>query len=691
MPRPSLPALMCSASILTLSTAFGPGPALAQEGGAVMLDPIIITGETRDRDLRETASSVSVLSGDALAQTDPEAGSVAEVVNGIPNVTYPGTVAAPVIRGVDSQGPNSGAVAFFSGTVPRATINVDGHYQGYNEFLFGASSIWDVESIEVFRGPQTTSQGANAIAGAIIVNTKDPTFTPELAFRAEGGSYAGRRASVAVSGPLSDSFAARIALDYSARDTFIDYVNPDFADDDADQDFESFTGRAKLLWQPAGIPGLEAKLTYARSESNRPTFEAASPPYDDLDSIGASLPSWDQTTDTGILDVDYDLGNGIVLFNQLQYSETEAHRITGLEDAGDADITGTNYSYEGRVTFGETADTLSGVAGVYAARTETDETLYLRGVSTFDDTKTNLGLFGETTWRFAERWSVTGALRFQQDRVRREGDAVYAPESVDYDNTFTAILPKLSLAYELTPEIVLGGLVSRGYNPGGVSLNFTTGEWTQFDEEQSWNYELFTRAALLQDRMFVNANLFYTEYEDYQLNIPVEISPGLYQSYTINAEQSRAYGMELAVDYQARHDLWLAAGAGFTWTELQKVRSNPDYEGNTLADAPDYTLSLSAKWDVTDRIRLGGQVRYVDGYYADLANSDDLKVDGYTITDINAAFALSDNLEIYGYVSNLFDEREPVDLQTTRGTDGSYVSANMTAPRMVGLGIRGSF
>jgi outer membrane receptor protein involved in Fe transport len=62
--------------------------------------------------------------------------------------------------------------------VPRATINLDGHYLNYNEMYFGAPSVWDVDSIEVYRGPQTTSQGANAIAGAIVVKTKDPTFTP---------------------------------------------------------------------------------------------------------------------------------------------------------------------------------------------------------------------------------------------------------------------------------------------------------------------------------------------------------------------------------------------------------------------------------------------------------------------------------------------------------------------------------
>lgn len=180
----------------------------------IVFEPIIVTGEKLERELKDTASSVSIKTAKEIDKEKTGSASVAEVLNDVPNVIYTDSVGAPIIRGQDTQGPNNGQNVFWGGTVPRATINLDGHYLNYNEMFFGATSVWDIDSIEVFRGPQTTSQGANAIAGAIIVNTKDPTFTPEAAYQTEVGSYDAKRSSVAVSGPLmGNELAGRLAVD----------------------------------------------------------------------------------------------------------------------------------------------------------------------------------------------------------------------------------------------------------------------------------------------------------------------------------------------------------------------------------------------------------------------------------------------------------------------------------------------
>nr|WP_238704610.1 TonB-dependent receptor [Pseudomonas nabeulensis] len=664
-------------------------PAQAEPGETLNLDSVMVTGEKVSRELKETASSVSVIGSKEIDERHSGHASVSEVINGLPNVIYTDSVGAPVIRGQDTQGPNNGANVFWGGTVPRATINLDGHYLNYNELYYGGTSAWDVDSIEVFRGPQTTSQGANAIAGAIIVNTKNPTFTPEAAYQAEVGSYNTKRGSFVVSGPLSEDFAGRLALDYSARDTYIDYKNAKFQSSGTDQDLNALDARAKLLWLPSSIEGLQVKYTFNHNHSNRPSQESASAPFHKLDHTSTTMPSWEQDTNTSILDIDYELADGLRLFNQSQYSLSSVERRIGGNGEGDADIRQKNASNETRLSFGDARDTFSGFTGIYVARTTSDESLKLGGNTLFDDTKENLGVFGELNTRLSERWTLTTGLRYQRDHTERSGTSPYASNALDYSQTFDQLLPKVSLALAVNPQWTVGGLVSRGYNPGGVSLNLSSKRWQTFKDEKVWNYELFTRANLLDDRLHLNGNLFYMDMKDAQYNIPVVISSGVSQSYTINAQKAHAYGAELSANYRVLDNLTLNANAGWLRTRIDDINSNDAYAGNEFARSPGYTLSFGPSWDITDRLNLNVQVRHVDGYYSDVANNKSYSIDGYTLTDARASYRFNDKVELYSYVKNVFDDRSPTYMQQNRGIGG--IEANMTQPRTLGVGVKGSF
>jgi iron complex outermembrane recepter protein len=657
----------------------------------VTLPPIVVTGENVERSLEDTASSVVVFSEEDLAGKSAAA-TVSDVLKGVPNLIYTDTVGAPVIRGQDTQGPNFGSTAFFGGTIPRATINLDGHYLNYYESVFGATSIWDTESIEVFRGPQTTSQGANAIAGAIIVNTKDPTFVPEGAYQAEYGSYNRKRASVAVSGPLvEDQLAARLAVDYFGRDTFVDYTNPSFAKGNTDQDLESFNLRGKVLLVPENVAGLSAKLTYARIYNNRPTYETASTPYEDLDNATASMPSWEQETNSGILDVDYDFENGFKIFNESQYSDMHVDRVTFPVTNGTAEVDQQNMSNETRLTWGDADATFSGVAGLYLARTNSEDILFIRGTSEFDDEKNHLGLYSEMTYRLTDRWTLTGGLRYQRDSIERSGTSSFASDALDYDETFDAILPRAALAYDLTQTSTVGAMVSRGYNPGGVNLSFATRDYIMFEEETVWNYELFGRTRLLDDRLGLSANLFYSDYEDSQRLLPDYLNGLQYGSVVVNAESTESYGLELAMDYLVRDDVRLRGGVGLLKSEIGSFSSieGTNYTSNEFGRAPAYMFNFGADWDITPEIRLTGDVRHTDGYYSTDENDPAYEVDNYTVADVKLSYAPREYLQLYAYASNVFDERAETYLYDDRSVGG--VVANMIEPRVFGIGLKGTF
>lgn len=662
----------------------------ASPGRVPALDSIVVSGERIDRSLQRTAASVTSLDAEAIERRI-DAASVADVIKGTPNLIFPDTVGAPVIRGQDTQGPNFGASAFLGGTIPRATVNVDGRYLSYYELVFGAASIWDVNGIEVFRGPQTSTQGANSIAGAVIVKTKDPTFHPEGAAQALIGSGNLRRGSVMVSGPLiEDQLAARLMVDYSGRDTFIDYVNPGFARGDSDQNFRSLSTRMKLLWLPDALPGLEAKLTFAHTQHNRPTSEAASTPYGDYESRTASMPSFRQRANTIIGDVSYELGGGVRLFNRSEFTDLSVRRITEPPSNGGADIEQRNVSNETRINWGTEASDWSGVAGLFYNRTDSDDRLTIRGVSQFDDGKRNLGLYAEINRRLAERWRLTTGLRYQRDHVRRHGTTPYARTPMAYDQTFSAVLPKVSLAYDLTPQVTVGALISKGYNPGGVGLSFAQARIVPFDEETVWNYELFGRASLLDGRMNLTGNLFYSDFRDSQRLLPDYLNGVLYGAIVVNAEKARSYGLELAMDHQVLDSLRLKSGVGLLHTRIDRFSDGSGVlEGKRFGRAPSYTLSLGAQWRATARLTLDVDVRHTAGYHSTDENIAAYEVDPRTVAGARLSYAVNKHTEVFAYVDNLFDDRSPTwffDDRTVRGIAGS-----MPPPREFGAGVRITF
>lgn len=260
---------------------------------------------------------------------------------------------------------------------------------------------------------------------------------------------------------------------------------------------------------------------------------------------------------------------------------------------------------------------------------------------------------------------------------------------MDFDETFSELLPKASLAYAINDDWTVGGMISRGYNPGGISLNISSGQWLPFEKETIWNYELYTRAKILDDRLTLNGNLFYMDYKNAQYNIPVVISSGITQSYTINAQKAHAYGLELGADYQVLDNLTLKASAGVLKTEIDEISSNNSYAGNEFAKSPGFMFSVGASWDVTDKFTVSGQVRHIDGYYSDTANTAAYAIDPYTIADVRASYRFQEEMEVYAYVKNIFDERAPTYMQQNRGIGG--IEASMTEPRMFGVGIRGTF
>ncbi|PHM25307.1 outer membrane receptor protein involved in Fe transport [Xenorhabdus ehlersii] len=686
--------LLSSAILFSLSSLGGQATALTQaeknKTGSDDADVITVTGEKTERSLQRTSSSVTVISGQEI-QSKPEATTIVDILQGTPNVLYTSSTGAPSIRGIETNGPLVGGNTFLSKPIPRATISVDGRYISSAEFSLGRGPVWDVNSVEVFRGPQTTTQGANSIAGAVIVKTNDPTFTPEFDGQILYGSHQKKRASFTVNGPLTDDLAVRLAMDYSGRNTFIKYTNPSFSDSDMNKDFENLDVRVKALWQPLDSPWL-AKLTYSHMAAKNPDSESASLPYRDLNNLTLSTNRAKTNSDVGILDLQYTFENDMVLSNQLQYSASKYRYTFTKAIPGIANRDSNNVSNEIRLNFGDEYSIWSGVTGLYYSRDKATNVLDNQlGKADADLTNTSVGLFSETTRRFAEKWALTGGLRYQYDQVKHKGVTSYVPGVYhEYSKGFHAILPKVSLAYDVTDDITIGTLISKGYAPGGTGVNFSGHSYYTFAPEKAWNYELFARGNALNNRLLVTGNIFYTDYKGFQSSVEDYTEDRPNGSILVNADKAVTYGLELGADYRVLDNLRLRGGLGLLHTEIKKFadyRGNL-FEGKKFAKAPGYMFNVGADWNIIEKVRLSGDLRYVDRYFSNDQNDPELRVSSYLVSNLRLSYNPTNYLELFAYGNNIFDRRAPTQKYNDRkaGTSGY-----MLEPREVGIGMKVRF
>lgn len=648
---------------------------------------VIVTGERIERSLMDTASSVAVFDAARLSQLAGE-DRIEQVLDLVPNLQRGANDTGVAIRGQDTTGVLIGANAFLGGTRPRATLQIDGRALNFNEFVYGLSSIWDVERIEVFRGPQTTTQGRNAIAGAIFIETKDPTFEFEGAGRIMAGNYDTRQASLALSGPLvDDQLAARIAVDWREHESWMNYTAPDVFDGANREDDDFITGRAKLLYTPAAIPELAIKLTYSHLNASNPQGETADEPYADRIQNIQNGAHWDTTVDSLVLNADYAFSADWSVSFTGTYADSESERFSA-PGTGTALVEADEYSVEGLLHY-TPGGPLSGLLGISYFAADQDEASDLSaffGFGDFNDKQHSTGIFGEVTIDVLPQLHLTLGGRWQEDQQQRSG--TLGPAALDYDETFDEFLPKAEIAYDLQDNLVIGATARKGFNPGGTTISFTTGDIDEFAAETLWSYELFSRATLADGDLILLGNLFYTDFSDAQrpLITLVELPGGGTAESTQfeNAPAAESYGLEIESAWTVNPSLLIRASLGYLQTEITKTLLPDDpINGKEFQRSPEYTAVLSFSYRPIDPLTLDLSARYNSGYYSDDANTEAFEIDEVTVIDAKATYSFG-AVDIYAFVRNATDE----DYQVWQFRPGN---SSLGDPREYGVGLETRF
>lgn len=287
-------------------------PAAAENSETGSDNDIIVTAERTNRSLNDTATSVAVITGEQ-ADRLPGVLSTYDLIERIPNVVATRqSNGAPAIRGIDGAGPATAANAFFAGTRPRLNFQIDGRTLTFNEAIYLDAGVWDMQQIEVYRGPQSTLQGRNAIGGVIAIKTADPTF--EWSGKARGliGEDKTWQASGAIGGPLlGKSVAFRVAADYRREESFIDLIP--YAELRHPERMKAMNFRGKLLIQPEGAPDFRSLWTVSYSDGYAPQTLSVRRPFANevintnrtprfrtRATVGISDTSWQVTDDIGL-------------------------------------------------------------------------------------------------------------------------------------------------------------------------------------------------------------------------------------------------------------------------------------------------------------------------------------------------------------------------------------------------------
>ncbi|MEN0109030.1 MAG: TonB-dependent receptor, partial [Pseudomonas sp.] len=228
-----------------------------QAANALQLAPTMVSGEKISRTLAQTQTSVVVNTAEDLREHgDNTLGNVFARTPGV--YTQAGNenwgIRGVPVSGFDDQGP-----ATLNGAV---SVYVDGAQQPNRALTLSPMSMWDVDQVEVLLGPQSTTQGRNSLAGAVVIQTRNPTFEPSLSAQTNAGNYGESGAAIAGGGALIDDVVAgRIAVDYQDGDGYIDNVT---THGDANPN-RNKNARGKLLILPND--DLDVLLTYAYHES----------------------------------------------------------------------------------------------------------------------------------------------------------------------------------------------------------------------------------------------------------------------------------------------------------------------------------------------------------------------------------------------------------------------------------------
>ena len=639
----SVRSIMASSAAIAVATTglFIAPAAYAQDETAqnsAALGEIVVTAQRREENLQDVPLSVTAVSGDQL-------GAI--------------TAGGVDIRGISGRVPSLLVESSFGRTFPRFYIRGLGN----TDFDFNASQpvsliyddvvlenpilkgfpIFDMERVEVLRGPQGTLFGRNTTAGIVKFDSVKPSDVAGGYGKISYGRFNAMNLEGGFGGPLSEKISVRVSGMYQRQDNYVDNVIPSKTTKDAFEGYKEYAARVQFLIKPSD--DFDILLTgQLRSLDGTARLFRANVFTRGQEGLNANFDRYrvsvdgknEQRVDTQNLTarMTYDAG-AVSFISVTSYWTGDATSVGDVDGGFGANFLPRNLYGPGEIPFtAETRDSvptlkqftqefrvasnndgpLSYQAGVFYFNENLD--IVSENYSTMGDPNNAVdgvniivsqaqnskayGLFGSMTYQLTDQLSVTGGLRYNDDK--RDFVAVRSKDTqfpgflqnplgtVRRDVSDNNLTWDLNGTYAATDDVNLYARVARGYRapsiqgrilfPPATSTPLESGV-TVGKSETITSYESGIKSTLLDGRARFNVNGFYYELKDAQLTA---VGGGVNANRLINADKVRGYGFEADIEFKPVPQLLLTAGLSYNNTSIQDTGLTTAACGATRVD-----------------------------------------------------------------------------------------------------------
>jgi iron complex outermembrane receptor protein len=735
--------LNVSAAAMIITGLIAP-PAFAQDSETAevrRLDPVLTTAQRVEESAQDVPISITTVSGEKLDNIKAGGADIRFLSARVPSVIAESSFGRAFprfyIRGIGNTDFDLNA------SQPVSLVYDDVPYESP---ILKGFPVFDLDSIEVLRGPQGTLFGRNTPGGIIKFDSVKPGEETNGYIRGSFGNYNTREFEGAFGARPSDGFAFRASGLVQLRDDFVD--NAFTGESDALEGFEEYAGRVQTLFSPSSQTDILINLHARQNDSSARLFRAnvlevgreGLAPGFDFETVFQDGDNFLEQTSSGITArLDHEISDALDFTYVYGYETAKTLSRADIDGGFGAAFLGEGnfgpgfipfpsetsggvdklrqQTHEARFAFDD-GGPLRAQAGLFIFSEEVNITSQnidtLSGGTVLTIAQRSLdtdstGIFASFEYDLSDRLTVAGGARWTEDEkeFRATGDErELGDEQISWDASAT---------YALQDDVNIYAKVAKGFRGPTVQQRF--GAPSQADSETVLSYEAGVKSELFANRIRTNANVYFYEIDGQQLTIVggIDNSVSLF-----NADKSEGYGFEADLEAIVTDNLLVTAGLSYNKTEFkddviiadgcgggctvldpQAFDANGDpilnafggptfnIAGNSFPNAPEWIANFTAQYSIP--VDAGEYYAFTDWAYKGdtnffLYDSVEFLQEGYWQGGLRAGYRSDSGMDVSGFVRNLTDE-----IVLEGGIDFNNLTGFVNEPRTYGIELRFDF